>query len=83
MPSPVANAPRTVTKADEAQRLDRQKERAELLARRERQRTQQARHSATDTKPRWGTPEARWDAMMELQRRIEKTREQGGKKKQD
>jgi len=67
----------------EAQRLEREKERAELLAQRERQRTQRARHSTTDTKPRWGTPEARWDAMMELQRRIEKSREQGGKKKQD
>ncbi|MDB6101677.1 MAG: ankyrin [Gammaproteobacteria bacterium] len=67
----------------EAQRLEREKERAELLAQRERLRTQQATHSTAGTKPRWGTPEARWDAMMELQRRVEKSREQGGKKKQD
>ena len=67
----------------EAQRLERERERAELLAQRERRRTQQATHSTTDAKPRWGTPEARWEAMMELQRRIEKSRDQGGKKDQD
>jgi hypothetical protein len=65
----------------EAERLEREKIRAELLAQRERQRTQPATHSTTDTKPRWGTPEARWDAMMKLQHQIEKSREQGGKKK--
>jgi hypothetical protein len=47
----------------EAQRIEREKERAELLAQRERRRTQQTPHSTTDTKPRWGTPEARWEAM--------------------
>lgn len=66
----------------EAQRLERDKERAELLAQRERRRTEQTTQS---TKPRWGTHEARREAMMELQRRIEKSREQGegGKKDQD
>lgn len=67
----------------EAERLERERARAELLAQRERQRAQQASHSSSVAKPRWGTPEARWEAMMELQRRIEKSREQGGKKKQD
>ena len=76
-------AERETARLEEEARREREKERAELLAQRERQRTQQARHSTTDTKPRWGTPEARWDAMMELQRRIEKSREHGGKKKQD
>lgn len=68
---------------DETERLKREKERTELLAQRERDRTQQTTQSAIGAKPRWGTPEARWDAMMELQRRIEKSREQGGKKNQD
>ena len=67
----------------ESQRLERQRERAELLAQRERRRTRQAARSTTDAKPRWGTPEARRDAMMELERRIEKARQQGGKKNQD
>jgi hypothetical protein len=35
------------------------------------------------SQPRWGTPGARWDAMMELRHRIEKSREQRGKKNQD
>jgi hypothetical protein len=84
-PVPIMAERETARLEEEArrERLEREKERAELLAQRERQRTQRARHSTTDTKPRWGTPEARWDAMMELQRRIEKSREQGGKKKQD
>ncbi len=60
----------------EAQRREQEKERAELFAQRERQRTQQAMHSTTDAKPRWGTREARWQARMELQRRIDKSREQ-------
>jgi hypothetical protein len=67
----------------EAQRLEWEQERAQLLAQRESRRTQQATHSSTGAKPRWGTPEARWDAMMELQRRIEKSREQDGKKNQE
>jgi hypothetical protein len=67
----------------EAERLERERERAELLAQSKREKTQQATHSTSDAKPRWGTPEARWDAMMELQRRIDKSRDQGGKKKQD
>jgi hypothetical protein len=52
----------------EAQRLELERDRAELLAQRERRRTQQVGHE----KPRWGTPEARWEAMMELQRRSKK-----------
>ena len=67
----------------EAQRLERERERAGLLAQRERRRTQQATHPTADVKPRWGTPEARWEAMMELQRRIEKSRGQGGKKDEE
>ena len=65
----------------EAQRLERERERAQLLAQRERPRADQADEPATDKKPRWGTPEARHEAMMELQRRIDKSREQsrGGK----
>lgn len=59
----------------EAQRLAQEKERAELLAQRERRRAQQTTHPASGKKPRWGTPEARWDAMMELQRRIDSSRE--------
>lgn len=64
----------------EAQRLEQEKARAELVAQRERQRTRQPAHLTTETKPRWGTPEARQDAMMELQRRIGRSHEQGGKK---
>jgi hypothetical protein len=60
----------------EAQRLAREKERAELLAQRERRRALQTAHPATGEKPRWGTPEARWDAMMELRRRIDRSRKQ-------
>jgi hypothetical protein len=67
----------------EAQRLELERAHAEMLAQRERRRTQPATHSTSDAKPRWGTPEARLEAMMELQRRIEKSREQGGKKDQD
>ena len=65
----------------EAQRLQQEKERAELLAQREHRRTPQAPYSTADAKPRWGTPEARWDAMMELQRRIENSRDRGDKKR--
>lgn len=64
----------------EAQRLQREKEYAALLAQRERRRTEQAPQSTAGAKPRWGTPEARREAMMELQRRIENSREQGDKK---
>jgi hypothetical protein len=59
----------------EAQRLESERERAELSAQRERWRTQQ-RTPTTNAKPRWGTPEARREAMMELQRRIDTLREQ-------
>jgi len=59
----------------EAQRLAREKERAELLAQHERWRAGQAEHPATGEKPRWGTQEARREAMIELQRRIDKSRE--------
>jgi hypothetical protein len=67
----------------EAERLERERTHAELAAQRERQRTRQPAHSTSGAKPRWGTPEARQDAMMELQHRIEKQREQGGKKNRD
>lgn len=67
----------------EAQRLAREKERAEPLAQRERWRVGQSAHPTTGEKPRWGTPEARREAMMELKRRIEQSREQGGKKNED
>jgi hypothetical protein len=59
----------------EAQRLDRERERAALLAQRERLRSQQTTPTA-DTKPRWGTPEARQEARLELQRRIDAMRKQ-------
>ena len=59
----------------EAQRLAREKERAELRAQHERWRAGQAEHPATVEKPRWGTNEARRDAMIELQRQIDKSRE--------
>jgi hypothetical protein len=67
----------------EAQRRERESARAELLAQRERHRTQQTTRSTSDTKPRWGTPEARQEALMELQRRIEKSRERGAKTDED
>jgi hypothetical protein len=61
----------------EAERLALEKERAELLARSERARTPtDAVGSASSGKPRWGTREARWEAMTELQRQIEKSRQQ-------
>ncbi len=65
----------------EALRLARERERAQLLAQHERPRADQADEPATGEKPRWGTQEARHEAMMELQRRIDKSREQsrGGK----
>lgn len=59
----------------EAERLRLEKENAELRARFERRGTQQTAHPATGGKPRWGTPEARLEAMMELQRQIDKSRE--------
>jgi UvrD-like helicase C-terminal domain/UvrD/REP helicase N-terminal domain len=67
----------------ESQRLERESTRAELVAQRERQRTQQPAHATNGAKPRWGTAEARRDAMMELQRRIDRSREQGGKKNRE
>jgi hypothetical protein len=66
----------------EAQRLEREKVRAELRAHREHQRTEQAILPTAEAKPRWGTPEARLEARMELQRRIEKSRGRVGKKDQ-
>ena len=56
------------------QQLERERERAALSAQRERLRAQQAR--AKDTKPRWGTPEARLEAVLDLQRRIDKLHEE-------
>lgn len=67
----------------EAERLAREKERAELLAQRERRRAPQTAHPATGEKPRWGTPETRRDAMMELQRRIDRSRERRKRKNED
>jgi hypothetical protein len=66
----------------EQQRLEQERRRAERLAQRDRE-TQQAKHAAAGAKPLWGTPEARREAMMELQQRIERSRRQGGKKGQD
>jgi hypothetical protein len=63
----------------EAQRLEREKERAERLAQRERLRTTQVTRPTTDEKPRWGTREARRQAMRDLQRRTETSGEQGEK----
>jgi len=63
----------------EAERLDRERERAALLAQREPRRSRQATPTA-DTKPRWGTPEARREARLELQRRIDARRKQGDEK---
>ena len=59
----------------EAQLLAREKERAELRAQHERWRAGQAKHPGTVEKPRWGTKEARREAMIELQRQIDKSRE--------
>jgi hypothetical protein len=64
----------------EAQWLAREKQRAALLAQRERWRSGKSAHLASGEKPRWGTPEARYEAMMELQRRIETSRHQDGEK---
>jgi hypothetical protein len=67
----------------EAERLAREKERATLLAQRERRRALQTAHPAASEKPRWGTTEARWEAMMELQRRIDRSRKQGKREDED
>lgn len=69
--------------AEEARR-EAEMERAELLARREweRQPARQAADAASITRPRWDMPEARLEARRELQRRIEKAREQGGTKEE-
>lgn len=64
----------------EAQRLDRERARTALIAQRERARSKQARPSA-DKRPRWGTPEARREARLELQRRIDAMRKQHDDKK--
>jgi Ankyrin repeat len=63
----------------EAERLALENEVAALRAERESRRAGTHTPSPQD-KPRWGTPESRWEAMMELQRRIEKSRKEGGKK---
>ena len=60
----------------ESQRLAQEKAAAELLAQREQRRATESVPLATDEKPRWGTPQARLEAMMELQRRGVKSREQ-------
>lgn len=61
----------------EAELLARRQKRAELQTQREQK---SASPSGTDRttegKPRWGTPEARREAMMELQRRIDRSRQQ-------
>lgn len=63
----------------EAERLARQKWSAELQTQREqRSAPPSGTHPPTDGKPRWGTPEARHEAMMELQRRIDRSRQQRG-----
>lgn len=62
----------------EAQRLARQEELARLQAQRARRSASpEGGDSAADGKPRWGTPEARLQAMMNLQRRIDRSRGQG------
>jgi hypothetical protein len=58
----------------EAQQLAREKERAELRAQLDRWRAGEAEHPATLEKPRWGTKEARREAMIELQRQIDNSR---------
>ena len=67
----------------DAQRVALARDRAEQAAEHERRRAPQTARPATDDKPRWGTPEARLDAMMELQRRIDKSREQRKDKAED
>jgi hypothetical protein len=61
----------------EAERLAYEKERARLLAERERSRAAaqaQSARPAPAAEPRWGTREARLDAMIELQRKIDRLR---------
>lgn len=68
----------------EAQRLAREQESAELRAQRERgSAAPSAGLPATDGKSRWGTPEARREAMMELQRRSDRSRRQDGDENED
>ncbi len=60
----------------EAQRLAREKKSAALRTQGEhRAAPPSATHPAADGRPRWGTPEARREAMMELQRRIDRSRQ--------
>ena len=69
----------------ETQRLAQERERAERLAQRERLEATHAADSTTDEqqRPRWGTPQARRQAMLELQRRIDTLREQRKDQNQD
>ena len=60
----------------EAQRLARQKDGAASRTRGEhRAAPPSAAHPAADGTPRWGTPEARREALIELQRRIDRSRQ--------
>lgn len=70
-----ANRQQEEVRRQETQRLERERERAKLLGQHEPQRARQATPTA-DAKPRWGTPEARREAMLDLQRRIDTRREQ-------
>ena len=69
----------------ETQRLAQERERAERLAQRERMGAPHAAGSTTDEqqRPRWGTPQARRQAMLELQRRIDTLREHRKDQNQD
>lgn len=87
-PLPVM-AEREAARLEEEARRERMREqeweaeRAALAAQRERQRAQQSAQSASGATPRWGTPEARHAARQELQRQIERSRQQGGKKEEE
>lgn len=82
-PLPIMAEREAAQLAEEARR-EAEMERAELLARREweHQRARRAADAASITRPRWDMPEARLEARRELQRRIEKAREQGGTKEE-
>ena len=67
----------------EAERLEGERARAELVAQRERQRTQQLRAFDKRSEAALGHAGSAPDAMMELQRRLDKSHEQGGKKNRD
>ena len=68
---------------EQAERSAAEKRRADMLAQRVRARAPSgAREPATDAKPRWGTPEARREALLELQRRIDRSRGHGDEGKE-